>query len=558
MKDMNIKFKSLREIIDFSVDKNKEKIAFTIKIKGEKGAKATYKDISYGDMGADIKALSTYFHSKGLSHKRIVVVGDNCYEWILGYLSVVCSGNVFVPLDKNLPSHELEGLLVRSEAECIIYGPQFEQLVQQFADKAELICMNGGVAAAVAQGNKLIADGDTFYDNITIDENAMSVLLFTSGTTSASKAVMLSQYNIACNINDLIEAEKFYDDDVYLALLPYHHVFGLVGMTLFISLGIKTVFCEGLRVAKALKEYKVSVLVLVPLVIESMYRQIERTVKKQGKEKVLKFGIKLSRLLLKLNVDIRKKLFAVIHSELGGRLRFIISGGAALRSELSRWFNDIGILTVQGYGLSETAPVVSAESHLYIRTGSVGKAMGSVDVRIDNPDSDGIGEIVVRGDNVMLGYLGEPQLTAEVLHDGWFYTGDMGYMDKDGYIFITGRKKDVIVLSNGKNVFPDELEQLVGQFEYANECLVFEDEKDTLAVNVVYNKDYFDGSDGEYINNTVVSDILALNKKLVSYKRLKNIYISDEPMIKTSTQKIKRLPSIQKIKSESKPVNVIK
>jgi long-chain acyl-CoA synthetase len=370
---MKTKFRTLREIVDYSVNKYCEKIAFRIKQKVEKGVKATYKDISYGKMGEDIKALASYFNHKGLCGKRIVVVGDNCYEWILGYLSVVCSGNVFVPLDKNLPSHELEGLLVRSEAECIIYGPQFEDLVQKFAQNAELICMNGGLAEKVSIGKKLVADGDTSYENVVIDENAMSILLFTSGTTSASKAVMLSQYNIACNINDLIEAEKFYDDDVYLALLPYHHVFGLVGMTLFISLGIKTVFCEGLRVAKALKEYKVSVLVLVPLVIESMYRQIERTVKKQGKEKVLKIGIMLSRFLLKFNIDIRRKLFDVIHSELGGKLRFIISGGAALKPELSCWFNDIGILTVQGYGLSETSPVVSAESHLYMESGSIGK-----------------------------------------------------------------------------------------------------------------------------------------------------------------------------------------
>jgi long-chain acyl-CoA synthetase len=184
--------------------------------------------------------------------------------------------------------------------------------------------------------------------------------------------------------------------------------------------------------------------------------------------------------------------------------------------------------------------------------------MGSVDVKIDNPDSDGIGEIVVRGDNVMLGYLGEPELTAEVLKDGWFYTGDMGYMDKEGYIFITGRKKDVIVLSNGKNVFPDELEQVIGLIEYVNECLVFEIEPDTLAANVVYNTDYFEGKDAEYVNNTVISDITNINKKLVSYKRIKSIYVSDEPMIKTSTAKIKRQPSIEKIKAERQPMNIMK
>ncbi len=556
--DLTKKFKSLREIVDYCAAEYAERVAFRIKHKGTNGAKATYHDVTYAMMGDDIKALATYFAHNGLVGRRIVVVGDNCYEWIVGYLATVSSGAVFVPLDKNLPPHEFDGLLERSEAECIVYGKQFEEQVAKYSHKARLVCMTDGVAAAIAEGNKLISEGSTAYRDTAIDENAMSVLLFTSGTTSTSKAVMLSQYNIASNINDLAVSEKFYDDDVYLALLPFHHVFGLVGMTLFLRLGLLTAFCEGLRVAKALKEYRITVLVLVPLVIESMYRQIERTVKKQGKEKVLRIGLALSKMLMKFNIDIRKKLFGAIHKELGGGLRFIISGGAALRPELSKWFNDIGILTVQGYGLSETAPVVAAENDVYIRPGSIGKPMPSVDVRIDSPDSDGIGEIVVRGDNVMQGYLGEPEMTAEVIRDGWFYTGDMGYIDRDGYIFITGRKKDVIVLSNGKNVFPDEIEQLVGTLPYVSECLVFECERDTLAVNVVYNTDYFDGKDRDFINKTVTDDIIAVNKKLVSYKRLKTVFVSDQPMIKTSTAKIKRVPSIEKIKAESKPVYSIK
>lgn len=548
MIDLTLKLKSIRHMIDYTVKHSASRIAFRIKQKN--GKEVSYKDITYSKMGEDIRAFSTWLLNNKISGKRVVVVGENSYEWVLGYLSTLASGNIFVPLDKNLPEGELMRLLERAEPECIIYGENFKTHIQNYGMAKHTICMTDEIYSRIDDGNELIKNGDNFYDNVVIDENEMAILLFTSGTTSESKAVMLSQYNIASNINDLVVCEKFYEEDINLALLPMHHVFGLVATALFLRVGMMNVFCEGLRVAKALKEYKVSVLVVVPLILESMFRQIDRAVKKQGKQKVLAFGFKLTKFLSKFGIDIRKKIFASIHNELGGNLRFIISGGAALRGDLEKWFNDIGILTVQGYGLSETSPVVSAENDTHMKYGSIGIPMPSVQVKIDNPNEDGIGEIIVKGDNVMLGYWNEPELTNEVLKGGWFYTGDMGYIDNDGYIFITGRKKDVIVLSNGKNVFPTELEQVVGKAEFVTECLVFEDEPDTLAVNVVYDESLQKNMSVDDIKKMIKKHIEDVNAKLVSYKRIKTVYASILPMVKTSTAKIKRIPSIEKIKKE--------
>ncbi len=552
MIDLTKKFATIREIVDYTVKHNAGNIAFRIKQKTD--GKVSYNDITYEQMGKDIKAFSTWLLSKNLYGKRVVVVGENRYEWVLGYLSSLSAGCIFVPLDKNLPKDELHGLLQRAEPDCIVYGSDFEEDIKSYGKAPYTVCMKDDMYSVISEGNILIAQGNRHYDDVKICPNELAILLFTSGTTSQSKAVMLSQYNVACNINDLSIAEKFYEEDVNLALLPMHHVFGMVATALFLRLGMMNVFCEGLRVAKALKEYKVSVLVVVPLILEAVYRQIDRTVKKQGKQKVLSFGLKLTKLLCKFGIDIRKKMFSSIHTELGGNLRFIISGGAALRADLAEWFNDIGILTVQGYGLSETSPVVSAETDKIIKYGSIGIPMPSVEVKIESPNDEGVGEIKVKGDNVMLGYWNEPELTNEVLRDGWFYTGDMGYIDGDGVIFITGRKKDVIVLSNGKNVFPNELEQVIGNCEIVSECLVFEDQPDTLAVNIVYDENLLRGNTKQNVEQMIKNHIQAVNQNLVSYKRIKTIYASTTPMIKTSTAKIKRIPSIQKIKKEQQPV----
>ena len=403
-----------------------------------------------------------------------------------------------------------------------------------------------------------IEEGNTKYMNCKIDPDVMSILLFTSGTTSKSKAVMLNQRGIATNIYDMLLVESFYENDVNIAFLPFHHIFGSTGMLVMLASGLKTVFPDGLRYIKQnLLEYKVSVFVGVPILIDKMYSTIVNEIEKQGKTKLISFAIGLSNILLKFHIDIRRKVFKELINALGGSMRLIISGGAPLDLKVSKWFNQIGIHLVQGYGLTETSPVISAENDINIKYGSVGIPMEHTDVKIENPDSSGIGEIVVKGPNVMLGYYKDIEQTKSVIKDGWFYTGDLGYLDKDGFLFITGRKKDLIVLKNGKKVFPEEIEILVNRLDEVEESFVYglpdKDDKNNvkIAVKIVYNKEAVKRKHSEMsekeLEEYLWSKIKDINKTLPMYKYIKHITITDEPLIKTTTNKIKRKEELDKI-----------
>ena len=386
----------------------------------------------------------------------------------------------------------------------------------------------------------------------------MSILLFTSGTTSKSKAVMLNQRGIATNIYDMLLVESFYENDVNIAFLPFHHIFGSTGMLVMLASGLKTVFPDGLRYIKQnLLEYKVSVFVGVPILIDKMYSTIVNEIEKQGKTKLISFAIGLSNILLKFHIDIRRKVFKELINALGGSMRLIISGGAPLDLNVSKWFNQIGIHLVQGYGLTETSPVISAENDINIKYGSVGIPMEHTNVKIENPDSSGIGEIAVKGPNVMLGYYKDIEQTKSIIKDGWFYTGDLGYLDKDGFLFITGRKKDLIVLKNGKKVFPEEIEILVNRLDEVEESFVYglpdKDDKNNvkIAVKIVYNKEAVKRKHSEMsekeLEEYLWSKIKDINKTLPMYKYIKHITITDEPLIKTTTNKIKRKEELDKI-----------
>ena len=424
----------------------------------------------------------------------------------------------------------------------------------------EYICMDDieeegfrNISDVIKNGEKLLKDGNKNYVGAEIDEEKMATIIFTSGTTSMSKAVMLSHKNIASNITDMMYVEKVYDTDVNMAFLPFHHTFGSTGVLFFLANGATNVFCDGLKyVQKNLVEYKVSVFVCVPLLIEAMYKKILAEVEKQGKMKIVKTGTKISKFLLKFGIDIRRKLFKEIIEKLGGNLRFIISGASALDKNVAEGFNNFGILTVQGYGLTETSPVLTAENEKTMKLGSVGIPMYSVDVKIDNPDENGIGEIVAKGPNVMLGYYENEEATNEVIKvdkegNRWFHTGDLGYIDKDGFVFITGRKKNVIVLKNGKNIFPEELEALVTNLPYVAENMVYGKTKGddlVVSIKVVYNEEYVKEKYGEIseedLKDIIWKDIKEINNKLPTYKHIKNLVITKEPMIKTTTAKIKR------------------
>ena len=467
---------------------------------------------------------------------------------------------ITVPLDKGLKEAEIISCLVRSKADCIVFEKDYLEIMKiakqnEDIKLKEYICMDDtceegikNLSDLLEKGKKLFNEGNKKYLEVKIDEEKMATIIFTSGTTSMSKAVMLSHKNIASNITNMNYVEKIYSEDVNMAFLPFHHTFGSTGLLFFLANGATNVFCDGLRyIQNNLKEYKVSVFVCVPLLLESMYKKIMAQVEKQGKTKTVKFGIKLSKFLLKFGIDIRRKLFKQIIDNLGGNLRFIVSGASAIDKNVAEGFNNFGILTVQGYGLTETSPVLTAENEKTMKIGSVGIPLYNVEVKIDNPNEEGIGEIIAKGPNVMLGYYENEEATNDVLIDGWFHTGDLGYIDKDGFIFITGRKKNVIVLKNGKNIFPEELEALITTLPYVAENMVFGKPKDDdllLSVKIVYNeecvKQKYPDIKEEELKEIIWKDIKEINSKLPNYKHIKNLIITNEPMIKTTTAKIKR------------------
>lgn len=436
-------------------------------------------------------------------------------------------------------------------------------MVKEGTSLKKVICMDEldrteNIRELVQKGEELIENGDRRFIDSEIDLDSIASIVFTSGTTALSKAVMLTQKNLISNINDMNRVERMYETDTNIAFLPFHHTFGSTGILLFLSKGVRNVFCDGLRhVQENLKEYKVSVFVCVPLLLEAMYKKIMTGIEKKGKMKAVKAGLAISSALLKVGIDIRRKLFKDIIDELGGELRFIVCGASALDRKVAKAFNDFGILTIQGYGLTEASPVLSAESINVIRYGSIGLPLPSVEIKIFEPNEEGIGEIIAKGPNIMLGYYEDEEATKEVLVDGWYHTGDLGYKDKDGIIFVTGRKKNVIVLKNGKNVYPEEIEVLVNNLPYVAESMVYGEEKDDdlmVSVKIVYNKDYvkqkYPDVPEEEFRSMVWQDIKQINTKLPKYKYMKKLVLTDEPMVKTTTQKVKRNIEIEKMKKD--------
>ena len=559
-------FNNIKEIIYNSVEKYSRNIAFVIKHTENK--KVEYENITYKQLLEDINKLGTAVYSLGFKGKRIAVIGRNSYEWAIAHLSNLLGGNVSVPLDKDLQYDELENSLIRSKADMIFFDKKYEEKISQIKEKnntnlKEYVCFEEAegfknISELLKIGNEKINSGKTDFINTKIDENEMAILLFTSGTTSKSKAVMLSQKNIASNVYAMQCVEAIYSTDTNIAFLPFHHIFGSTCMVVMLAYGVRTVFPDGLRyIKKNLNEYGVSVFVGVPVLVEAIYKTIMKEVQKQGKTKLVNIATKISNFLLKLHIDLRRILFKSIINELGGKLRFVISGGAPADSKIAKGFNDLGIEVVQGYGLTETSPVIAAENKRCMKAGTVGIPMLNVKLEIENPDENGIGEIRVKGPNVMLGYYENEEATKEVLKDGWFYTGDLGYLDKNGCLAITGRSKNLIVLKNGKKVFPEELETLVNRLELVEECMVYgmPDEKDKndvkLSIKVVYNKEivkekYSDKTEEE-LYKFIWTEIKEINKTLPRYKYIKGMILTDEELIKTTTKKVKRQEEMKKI-----------
>lgn len=562
-------FNNIKEIIYNSAKKYADTNAFIIKNNFDErnaGAVGKYTYVTYKKFLKDINALGTAFFKQGYKGKRIALLGKNCYEWALAHFTNLLGGIISVPLDKELHDTELSQSIIRSKADVLVFDKKYLDKIEKLKENPDVkvkdyISMEEldgylDINSMKNEGEKLLKKGNKDFVNYKIDNSKMAILLFTSGTSANSKAVMLSHKNIASNIYAMQLVEPIGEGDVNIALLPFHHIFGSTCIAMMLACGVTNTFADGIRyVAQNLKEYKVSIFVGVPILIESIYKNIQKQIKKQGKERVLRLAKIVSSTLYKCGIDVRRKMYKVIIDQLGGSLRFIIAGGAPLQKDIYEYFNSIGIQLVQGYGLTETAPVLAAESAFAMKAGSVGKPMQNVEIQVVDKDENGIGEVIVKGPNVMLGYYEDEELTQEVIKDGWFYTGDLGYFDEEGYLFLTGRKKDMIVLYNGKKVFPEEIEALINKLDLVDECMVFGLPKDDgdvkLSVKVVLNKDVvekeYKGKTQAEIEEILWEQIKEINKSFPKYKYIKHLIISDEELIKTTTKKIKRGEEMKKI-----------
>ena len=551
-----IEITDLKDMLKKSGEKYGEKIAY--KIRQENG----YKEITHSEVRKMVDGLGTKLIDMGLKDKRIAVIGENRYEWEIAYLSIVCGTGTVVPLDKSLPENELESLIERSKAEAIICSQKYVEILKKtklkYIISMDLENDKDGIISQkrlISEGIQLVKSGDTSFINAKIDNEKMSIMLFTSGTTSISKAVALSHKNICSNLMDISSILDVNSSDVFLSFLPLHHVFECtVGFLFSLYVGAETVFCDGIRhIPENLAEYKVSVMASVPAIYERLFKIIKKHLEKQGKvEQILKDEEKYK----DSSMEKKKEVFKEIHDLLGGNIKLFISGAASLEPSIEEKFRRLGFNMVQGYGLTETSPVVAIGNKKYHKTGSIGKCVPSDEVKLLDLNKDGIGELAVKGPNVMLEYYENKEATEKVLKDGWFQTGDLARIDEEGYIFICGRKKSVIVLKNGKNIFPEEMETLINKEDGVEESFIFgkpisKDPNDIkIFVKIVYNKEGFEGKTETEIKEYFNEKIKSINKTMPHYKAIRGIIISDKPLIKTTTNKIKREKNLEQIMKE--------
>lgn len=562
----NRHYADFRELMNISADLYGEKDAFIIKHKKSR-KEFTYEHVSFNQFRNDVNCFGTGLMQEGLKGKRIAIIGKNRYEWVLGYFAAACGLGICVPLDKGLPYEELESSLVRSCSDVLIFDKEHkadvEKVIAEGKTKAStFICMEElegykSVKDIIEIGRQAMDAGRTEYLSLPIDNEAVKILLFTSGTTSMAKAVMLSNRNIMSNVEMIQQVVEVVPADITMAFLPYHHTFGFIGQLVLLAGGAATTYCDGLRYLQPnLVEYKVTLFFCVPLLIESIYKKVMDSVKKQGKEGKVQFGMKLTQFLLKFGIDIRRKVFKEVLEQLGGNIRLVVSGAAAIDPAALKGFKSFGIEALQGFGMTEASPVIAVETVKENRLGSIGRPVPGVEAMIVDKNEEGIGELICRGENVMHGYYENEEETAKVLGDGWLHTGDLAY-EEDGYIFICGRKKNVIVLKNGKNVYPEELEVLIAALPYATECMVFgqpknDDERDlTLCAKIVYNPEYmqanYNTADPAEIETIIKRDIDEINSSLPSYKQMLRIITTDQEMVKTTTGKVKRFIEAKKL-----------
>lgn len=553
---------SLKDMLESSASIFSCNTAFLVKT--EEGG--PYKPITYSNFRDDVNALGTAFMDIGLANSRIAIISENRYEWTVTYLAAVNGTGIVVPLDKELPLSELKSLLIRSKADAVVYSraksADVESISGEIPNLKYLISMDAeettdsvySYKQLIKSGYELVSMGNRDFTDAEVDKDGMSILLFTSGATDKSKAVMLSHANICSNLMDMCSMVYIDKSDVFLLLLPLHHTYACTcGFLCQIYRGCTIAFCEGLRhIVKNLNESKTTVLLSVPLILEAMYRRIWDQASKDPKTlKKLKMGLKISKILKAAGIDIRRKLFKQITDNFGGTIRLFISGGAAIDPQVIQGFQDFGIHCVQGYGLTECSPIIALNRDCYYKNASAGLPVPHTEIKIKNPNEEGIGEIIAKGPNIMIGYYENEEATKEAIVDGWFHTGDLGYMDPDNFVYITGRKKNVIVTKNGKNIYPEEIETLLNRSPYVQECLIYGKTGEGTGEIEVAAEIYPDmekvaealGTENptpEQIREFISGEVHKVNKMLVLYKYIRDFTIREQEFDKTTSKKIIR------------------
>lgn len=545
------KFNSIKEMLEIAEREAADRIAFKYRIAGDAVESVTYRDFIHRT-----RAIGSELFKMGFGNSHIALIGENSYKWITVYLAVMNSPGVYVPIDKDIPFDDIVRIVNDSDSKIMFYSKKFEKMFRENTDKFPNIQYFIALDAdsederflsydkLVRRGEALLSDSYTEYlDNVN-DTSKLRLLVYTSGTTGLAKGVMLSEDNIVSVIYHGLRVETIYD--TCLSVLPYHHTYEAV-CGILVSIHHHSTICinDSLRnTLKNLQEFKPEYIFLVPAFADSFYNRIWATAEKSGKAKALKILIKVSDGLLKIGIDLRKKLFKSVTDAFGGRLKQIVTGGAPIRPEIGALFNSIGIPLINGYGITECSPMVSVNRLDDNILESVGYPLPCLDVKIDNP-IDGIGEICVKSPTVMMGYYKQPELTAQVLKDGWFHTGDYGKLDAEGRIYITGRKKNIIVLTNGKNIYPEEIEEYIMNSPYINEVVVYSEknadgEEIALCAEVFPDMDKFKNDKNANPLEVIKAEVKKACEPLPSYKHIKTVTIRETEFEKTSSKKIKR------------------
>ncbi len=565
-------YKTVKEIFQNSTTKYAENTFILEKF----NSKEPFKEIKYKEFRSDVISLGTALNDYlKIKDTRIIIIGENTYHWYVSYMALLCGSGLAVPVDKELPENEIINVINRAKATAVIYSTKkkdvINKIIESKATNAKyFIQMNSddelsgnrvGLDYLIKQGNVLINNGNNSYMNIEIDPNEFKVLLFTSGTTSNSKGVMLCNRNLAENINAVSAYVKLYENDRLMSILPLHHTYeSTIGYLLPFANGCSVSVCQGLRyIVPNLQETKPTAILTVPLLVENLYKKINANIKKSKKDGIVNSMIHITNALKNVNIDIKRKVFNEIYENLGGNLRIIVSAAAPIDKKIGKWVEDIGITFLQGYGLTETAPISALTPEYKTKVGSAGKPVICADIKIDNPNENGEGEILIKSETLMLGYYEDEEATNEVIVDGYFHSGDIGYLDDEGYLFITGRCKNVIVTQNGKNIYPEEIELLLGNVPEIKESMVYgkqdaekkNDKELIITAKVIPNYEEIEKNHGKDLTDEQVYDIIwekikEVNRKLTSYKAIKRLEIKKDEFEKTTTMKIKRYVEIKK------------